>query len=102
MAACPGCDCPIYAAAWGNPALVQHPACLALVDYAARRFWLIDATPAFPAHLPVLQTLVAEPEAKHFSDSTEIQAGSSFTRITYPTILRYIVKRLVSLSPARS
>ena len=51
-----GCDCPTCAAAWADPALVQHPACLGLVDHAARRCWLIDATPAFPAQLHHLRS----------------------------------------------
>ena len=54
-----GCNCPTCAAAWANPARQQHPACLGLGDYDARRFWLIDATPAFPAQLHAMQALVA-------------------------------------------
>ena len=50
-----GCGCPTCAAAWANPALQQHPTCLGLVDHTARRFWLIDATPALPAQLFHLQ-----------------------------------------------
>ena len=54
-----GCNCPTCAAVWTDPALQQHPVCLGLVDYSARRFWLIDATPAFPTQLHTMQALVA-------------------------------------------
>jgi len=54
-----GCHCPTCAAAWADPTLQQHPACLGLVDYTAHRCWLIDATPAFPAQLHALQALAA-------------------------------------------
>ncbi|RME81378.1 MAG: pyrroloquinoline quinone biosynthesis protein PqqB [Caldilineae bacterium] len=46
-----GCDCPQCSAAWHDPALRQPVACLGLLDHRARRFWLIDATPDFPAQL---------------------------------------------------
>ena len=97
-----GSHCPTCAAAWADPALQQHPACLGLVDYDAHRDWLIDATPAFPAQLHAQQALAAGPEAKHFLGSTEIQACFWFARIACSTVLRYMVKRLASLNPARS
>jgi pyrroloquinoline quinone biosynthesis protein B len=50
-----GCECPTCAAAWSDPALQQHPACLGLVDHSVGKCWLIDATPAFPTQLHYLQ-----------------------------------------------
>jgi len=50
----PGCACPNCAAARANPALRQQVVCLGLVDRAAGRSWLIDATPDFPAQYDAL------------------------------------------------
>ncbi len=50
----PGCNCPNCAAARANPALRQRVVSLGLVDEAAGRAWLIDATPDFPAQYDAL------------------------------------------------
>lgn len=57
------CHCPTCAAARADPALVQHPVCLGLVDHTVRRCWLIDATPAFPAQLHALKSVIIDPQS---------------------------------------
>ncbi len=46
-----GCRRACCAPAWGDPALRRHAACVAVVDPASGRRWLIDATPDFRAQL---------------------------------------------------
>lgn len=51
-----GCDCATCAAARANSAHGHHPVSLGLIDHDARRFWIIDATPAFAAQYDRLRT----------------------------------------------
>ncbi len=55
-----GCGCPRCQRARANPAARQSPACLGLVDRAAGRSFLIDATPAFPEQLQALAEAAPE------------------------------------------
>lgn len=50
----PGCHCPNCSAARQNPALRQQVVSLGVVDSAAGKSWLIDATPDFPAQYDAL------------------------------------------------
>ena len=50
----PGCHCPNCRAARQNPALKQQVVSLGVVDSAADKSWLIDATPDFPAQYDAL------------------------------------------------
>jgi len=50
----PGCHCPNCEAARANPALRQMVVSLGLVDEAAGRAWMIDATPDFPVQYDAL------------------------------------------------
>lgn len=49
-----GCDRTCCRAAWADPALRQHPASLGLVDPDTKQRWVLDATPAFPDQLRML------------------------------------------------
>jgi pyrroloquinoline quinone biosynthesis protein B len=50
-----GCDCPTCASARHDPRRRQLPVSLALIDHRAESSWVIDATPAFPEQLAMLQ-----------------------------------------------
>jgi pyrroloquinoline quinone biosynthesis protein B len=50
-----GCDCPTCALARHDPRRRQLPVSLALIDHRAETGWVIDATPAFPEQLAMLQ-----------------------------------------------
>jgi len=50
-----GCTCDHCRQARADPTLLQWVACLGLVDRAARKSWLIDATPDFREQLHALQ-----------------------------------------------
>jgi len=50
----PGCHCPNCSAARQHPALRQQVVSLGVVDSAAGKSWLIDATPDFPAQYDAL------------------------------------------------
>ena len=52
-----GCSCPNCARARTHASHRAFTACLALVDHAARRSWLIDATPDFREQLHALDCL---------------------------------------------
>lgn len=53
----PGCQCAHCVAARRDPARRQRVVSLGLVDYAAAKSWLIDATPDFPAQYDTLTAL---------------------------------------------
>jgi pyrroloquinoline quinone biosynthesis protein B len=50
-----GCDCPACASARHDPRRRQLPVSLALIDHREESSWVIDATPAFPEQLAMLQ-----------------------------------------------
>jgi pyrroloquinoline quinone biosynthesis protein B len=50
-----GCDCRTCALARREPRRRQLPVSLALIDHRAESSWVIDATPAFPEQLALLQ-----------------------------------------------
>jgi pyrroloquinoline quinone biosynthesis protein B len=50
-----GCECRLCASARRDPHLRQLPVSLALIDHRTRTSWVIDATPAFPEQLAMLQ-----------------------------------------------
>jgi pyrroloquinoline quinone biosynthesis protein B len=50
-----GCACPTCARARREPTRRQLPVCLALIDHASGASWMLDATPAFPEQLELLQ-----------------------------------------------
>ena len=54
-----GCNKDCCADRWQDPSLRLRVACLGVVDPAAGRGWLIDATPDFPAQLHLLGTELA-------------------------------------------
>lgn len=51
-----GCHCETCRRARENPARRQLVVSLGLIDHRARQFWLVDATPDFPAQLEMLHT----------------------------------------------
>ena len=55
-----GCACVNCSRAWGDPALRQFAACLAVVDRVNRQSWLIDATPDFREQLHALHNLAPD------------------------------------------
>jgi pyrroloquinoline quinone biosynthesis protein B len=55
-----GCECANCRRAWSDPSARQLATCLAVVDHANHRSWLIDATPDFREQLHALQSLVPE------------------------------------------
>jgi pyrroloquinoline quinone biosynthesis protein B len=50
-----GCDCRTCTLARHDPHRRQLPVSLALIDHRAETSWVIDATPAFPKQLAMLQ-----------------------------------------------
>jgi pyrroloquinoline quinone biosynthesis protein B len=50
-----GCECPTCGLARHDPCRRQLPVSLALIDHRAETSWVIDATPAFPEQLAMLQ-----------------------------------------------
>jgi pyrroloquinoline quinone biosynthesis protein B len=44
-------------AAWSDPSLRRSVTCVAVVDTAARKRWMVDATPDFPAQLHALDAI---------------------------------------------
>ncbi|HET9221729.1 MAG TPA: hypothetical protein VFO07_04460 [Roseiflexaceae bacterium] len=50
-----GCDCGTCPSARHDPRRRQLPVSLALIDRRAESSWVIDATPAFPEQLAMLQ-----------------------------------------------
>lgn len=55
-----GCLCSNCTLAHEHPELQRRPAGLGVIDRAAQRFWMVDATPAFPAQLHMLQRACPE------------------------------------------
>ncbi len=52
-----GCSCPHCSTAWEDPSKRRLVASLAMVDHAAKAFWLIDATPDITEQLHLLTVL---------------------------------------------
>jgi pyrroloquinoline quinone biosynthesis protein B len=52
-----GCSCANCQAAWADPALRRHAACLGLLDEAAGLFFLVDASPDLREQLHRMQAL---------------------------------------------
>ncbi len=58
-----GCHCTHCQAARRDPALVEGPSALAVIDDVHRQMWLVDVTPAFPQQFDGLETRLGAPYA---------------------------------------
>lgn len=58
-----GCHCGLCQAARRDPALVEGPSALAVIDDVQHKIWLVDVTPAFPQQFDWLETYLGSPYA---------------------------------------
>jgi len=50
-----GCSCDNCVAARKDPQKVEYPSSVAIIHHNEKRFWIVDATPAFPAQLEMIK-----------------------------------------------
>jgi len=50
-----GCSCDNCIAARKDPGKVEYPSSIAIIHHGEKRFWIVDATPAFPAQLEMVK-----------------------------------------------
>lgn len=55
-----GCFCRNCSLAYESPEMQRQPASLGIIDRSVQRFWMVDATPSFPAQLRALQLACPE------------------------------------------
>jgi len=58
-AGCPqsGCSCVNCQTARENPERVEFPSSITILHHGEKRFWIVDATPAFPSQLEMVKAL---------------------------------------------
>jgi len=57
-----GCSCVNCVAAREDPQKVEHPSSIAIIHHREKRFWIVDATPAFPAQLEKVKAIAEDYE----------------------------------------
>jgi len=50
-----GCSCDNCVTARKDPQKVEHPSSIAIIHHGEKSFWIVDATPAFPAQLEMIK-----------------------------------------------
>jgi len=57
-----GCPCVNCVTARQDPQKVEYPSSIAIIHHSTKRFWIVDATPAFPAQLEMVQAITEDYE----------------------------------------
>jgi len=57
-----GCSCDNCVSAREDPQKVEHPSSIAIINHREKRFWIVDATPAFPAQLEKVKEIAEDYE----------------------------------------
>lgn len=80
-----GCRRVCCVAAWEQPVLRRHVACLALVDPQSGERWLIDATPDLPAQLRELDRVAMPLSAASVRAPSESTTAASIAQLPTPS-----------------
>jgi len=57
-----GCSCDNCVSARKDPRKVEFPSSIAIINHREKRFWIVDATPAFPAQLEKVKEIADDYE----------------------------------------
>jgi pyrroloquinoline quinone biosynthesis protein B len=57
-----GCSCDNCMGARQDPQKVEHPSSIAIIQHSEKCFWIVDATPAFPAQLEMVKGITEDYE----------------------------------------
>jgi len=57
-----GCSCDNCVTAREDPRKVEFPSSIAIIHHSEKRFWIVDATPAFPSQLEMVKELTKDYE----------------------------------------